>query len=208
MTTIVAIQGDDFAVVGYDSRISSMDNSGYVSQVFTLGESSAKVATNGKYILGAAGDVRAINILHHVFAPPPPALNLRGSKLDKFFTNTFIPSLRECFEKQGYASPDTEDKQHIAEQGSTIMVVVNATVYVVDSDYSWASDLSGIYALGSGAPYALGALHMNKTLSVNKNKALGVHTAKTLVLKALSVSSKFDPHTGSPFKTITQDFTK
>jgi ATP-dependent protease HslVU (ClpYQ) peptidase subunit len=206
MTTIVAIQGDDFAVVGYDSRISSMDSSGYVSQVFTLGESCAKVATNGKYILGAAGDVRAINILHHVFQPPAPAAGLKGTKLDKFFTNNFIPALRDCFEKQGYAAPDTDEKQHIAEQGSTVMVVVNGTIYIVDGDYSWASDVSGIYALGTGAPYALGALHMNKTSS--QKKTLGIHTAKTLVLKALSVAGKFDPHTGSPFKTIVQDYNK
>jgi len=206
MTTIVAIQGDGFAVVGYDSRISSMDDSGYTSQIFTLGESCSKVAVNGKYILGAAGDVRAINILHHVFNPPPPTVGMKGSKLDKFFTNNFIPALRDCFEKQGYAVPDTDDKMHIAEQGSTIMVVVNGTIYVVDSDYSWASDVSGIYALGTGSPFALGALHMNKSLSTKKS--LTVHTAKTLALKSLSVASKFDPHTGAPFKTVVQDFTK
>ena len=205
MTTIVGIQGDRYAVICSDSRISSFDDNGNAYQITTLGTGSAKVAQNGRYLLGAAGDVRAINILHHVFQPPAPAAGLKGTKLDKFFTNSFIPALRECFEKQGYAAPDTDEKQHIAEQGSTIMVAVNGTIYIVDSDYSWASDVSGIYALGSGCAYALGALHMNKSLS--QKKTLGIHTAKTLALKALSVAAKFDPHTGSPFKTIVQDYT-
>ena len=72
MTTIIAIQGDGFSAVCVDSRISDIDNSGYISQIFTLKEGNCKVAINGKYLLGAAGDMRAINILHHVFQPPTP----------------------------------------------------------------------------------------------------------------------------------------
>ena len=97
MTTIVGLQGDNFAVVYVDSRISSSDSGGYISQISTLKEGCGKVAVNGKYLLGAAGDVRAINILHHVFQPPTPPINMRGKKLDQFFTAKFIPALRECF---------------------------------------------------------------------------------------------------------------
>jgi hypothetical protein len=102
MTTILAVQGSNYAVIGYDSRISSIDES-LGAQISTLSENNAKVALNGKYILGAAGDVRAINIIHHVFVPPALPSNMRDKKLDKFITNTFVPALRECFEKQGYA---------------------------------------------------------------------------------------------------------
>ena len=65
MTTILAIQGDDYALICSDSRISTMDSGGFASQITTLGSGSAKVAENGKYLLGAAGDMRAINIIHH-----------------------------------------------------------------------------------------------------------------------------------------------
>ena len=44
MTTIIAIQGDGFSAVCVDSRISDIDNSGYISQVFTLKEGNCKVA--------------------------------------------------------------------------------------------------------------------------------------------------------------------
>lgn len=195
MTTIVGLQGDNFAVVYVDSRISSSDSGGYISQISTLKEGCGKVAVNGKYLLGAAGDVRAINILHHVFQPPTPPPNMRGKRLDQFFTAKFIPALRECFEQQGYAIPDIkEDKEHMAEQASTILVVIHGIIYVVDGDYSWTSDSSGMYALGSGSSYALGALQALAT-----NRKLTIPQAKKLALKALSTAAKFDPYTGPPF---------
>jgi ATP-dependent protease HslVU (ClpYQ) peptidase subunit len=198
VTTLIGIQGDGFAVVCVDSRISSMDSSG-LPQVGTLREGSSKVAVNGKYLIGAAGDVRAINILHHVFQPPAVAPNLTGKKLDQFFTAKFIPALRECFDAQGYSVPDRDDKHHIAEQGSSIMVVVNGTIYLVDEDYAWASEANGIYATGSGAPYALGALHI-----LTHNKKLTTQQAKSSALKALAVAAKYDPLTGPPYHTFIQ----
>jgi ATP-dependent protease HslVU (ClpYQ) peptidase subunit len=201
MTTIVGLQGDNFAVVYVDSRISSSDSGGYISQISTLKEGCGKVAVNGKYLLGAAGDVRAINILHHVFQPPTPPPNMRGKRLDQFFTAKFIPALRECFEQQGYAIPDIkEDKEHMAEQASTILVVIHGIIYVVDGDYSWTSDSSGMYALGSGSSYALGALQALVT-----NRKLTIPQAKKLALKALSTAAKFDPYTGSPFHCHIQE---
>ena len=120
---------------------------------------------------------------------------MRGKKLDQFFTAKFIPALRECFEQQGYAIPDIkEDKEHIAEQASTILVVIHGIIYVVDGDYSWTSDSSGMYALGSGSSYALGALQALAT-----NRKLTIPQAKKLALKALSTAAKFDPYTGPPF---------
>ena len=38
MTTIVAIQGDNFALICSDSRISDIDGDGYAGQVSTLRE--------------------------------------------------------------------------------------------------------------------------------------------------------------------------
>ena len=87
----------------------------------------------------------------------------------------------------------------IAEQGSTILVSVNGVIYVIDGDYSWASDTNRLYALGTGAQYALGALQI-----LAGNKKLQPLQAKSITLKAINVASKFDPHTGSPFHTFIQ----
>jgi ATP-dependent protease HslVU (ClpYQ) peptidase subunit len=201
MTTIVGVQGDGFAVICVDSRISAMDITGFATQIGTLREGSSKVATNGKYLLGAAGDVRAINILHHVFQPPTPPPNLKGKKLDQFFTAKFIPALRECFDTQGYSIPDRDDKDHIAEHGSTILVVVNGVIFIVDGDYSWASEANSVYAIGSGSSYALGAMQV-----LTHNKKQTIQQAKTHAIKALTVSARFDPYTGPPYHSYVQEY--
>jgi len=196
MTTIVGIQGDEFAVICADSRVTTSDDSSHIG---TLREGSGKLAQNGNYIIGAAGDVRAINILHHVFQPPTPPQNLRSRKLDQFFTSKFVPSLRECFDSQGYSVPEREDKEHIAEQGSSIIVAINSQIYVVESDYSWSSEASGLYSLGSGSSFALGAMSV-----LVRNKKLNSQQAKSLALRALAVSSKYDPGTGAPYQAFVQ----
>lgn len=204
MTTIVGIQGDGYAVVASDTRITGVVDNGSITHMMTLGPGCAKIATNGKYILGAAGDLRAINILHYAFQPPTPTPGLRGKKLDAFIVNKFIPALRACFDSAGYSPPDTKDsKEHVAEQGSSIFVVVNATIYIIDVDYSWASDVTGVYACGSGADFAMGALHV-----LINGKKLSLSQAKAVALKALSVAAKFDPSTGAPFTTMTQEAEK
>lgn len=200
MTTIVGIQGDTYALVATDSRISSIDESGFAFQITTLGSGTSKVATNGKYILGAAGDARAINILHHAFIPPAPPAHSYGRKLDQFITRQFIPSLRHVFDDQGYSLPSRESSDHIAEHSSTIVVVVHGTLYIIEGDYSWTSDTSGIYSIGTGSSYALGALQ-----ALIGGKKLTPQQAKTVATKALTVASKFDPYTGSPFQTYLQE---
>lgn len=169
-------------------------------QITTLGTGTSKVAQNGRYLLGAAGDVRAINILHHVFIPPAPPFAEGGPKLDHFITQKFIPQLRNCFENTGYAMPDNDTKDHIAEHSSQILVVVNGSIYIIDGDYSWTSDKTGIYAIGTGSSYALGALY-----ALSNGKEMTLPKAKAAINKALSIASKFDPYTGAPFQTFIQE---
>jgi ATP-dependent protease HslVU (ClpYQ) peptidase subunit len=199
MTTIIGMQGEDFAVICADSRISEIDDGGIATQFGVLKDSSAKMALNGRYLLGAAGDLRAINLLHHAFTPPVCPPNLRGKKLDHFITVKFIPALRECFEAQGYASPDNDEKQHIAEHGSAVVAVINGTIYIIDGDYSWISDVNGVYAVGTGAQYALGALH-----ALTPRRSLTLNTARKIAVQAVAAAAKFDPHTGAPYHTFVQ----
>jgi ATP-dependent protease HslVU (ClpYQ) peptidase subunit len=204
MTTIVGYQGEDFAVISVDTRITSFDDHGSIYQVSSLGAGSTKVAPNGKYLLGAAGDLRAINILHHVFQPPSPIPSAKGKKLDSFMTQKFIPALIDCFDANGYSPPERDSSEHRAEQGSTIVAVINATIYIIENDYAWLSEASGLYATGSGSAYALGAL---QAITGGK-KTLTSMQAKKACLKALSIATKYDVHTGAPFQTFVQGVEK
>ncbi len=199
MTTIVGIQGDGYAVIAADSRISSFDDKGSAYQYSTLGGTTSKISANGKYLIGAAGDVRAINLLQHAFHPPVPPATLKGKKLDAFITTKLIPAIRDCFDHHGYSSSEKES-QHIAEHDSTIVLAVNGCIYIIEGDYSWTPDSNGYYAAGTGAPYALGAL----TALMPKAK-LTPQQAKRIALKALNVATKYDPYTGPPHHTYVQE---
>lgn len=201
MTTIAAIQGDGFAVVTADTRISSMDDNGPAYHMGSLATGVSKVATHGNILIGAAGDLRAINLLSHAFTPPIAPEKARGKKLDQFVTAKFIPAIRNCFDIHGYSSPENRDsKRHNAEQDSTILLVVNATIYIIESDYSWMCDSSGLYAVGSGAEYALGALN---ALCGGK-KIVSPIQAKAACLKSVSIAAKMDPYTGAPYHSYIQ----
>jgi ATP-dependent protease HslVU (ClpYQ) peptidase subunit len=200
MTTILGIQGEGFAVLCTDSRISLFEEGGTVSRVTTLGTNSSKVCQNGKYLIGAAGDVRAINILQHVFNPPAPPTTTKGKRLDGFITKTFIPALRQCFEEQGFFIAEGNSQNHPAQHSATIIVAVHGVIYVIEGDYSWTVDASGVYAIGTGSGYALGALS-----ALVNTKKVTPQQAKTFGLKALQIASRFDPYTGTPFQTYIQD---
>jgi ATP-dependent protease HslVU (ClpYQ) peptidase subunit len=204
MTTLVGVQGDGFAVVGADGLITSYDEAGSAYQKSVLASGSSKVFTNGKYILGAAGDVRAINLLQHAFQPPTPTPGMRGKKLDSFITVKFIPALRACFDQHGYSPPESKDsKDHIAQHDSTILTVVNSTIYMIEGDYSWINEATGFYVAGTGGAYALGALQ-----AISDGKKLTQEKAKATVVKALTIAAKYDPNSGPPYQTVIQSVEK
>lgn len=199
MTTVIGIKGSDFALLAADSRLTSLNDEGLAVSIQTAGASHPKVATVGNYLIGTAGDVRAINIISYVFHPPQPPPSLTGRRLDEFFTAKFIPSLKECFDAQGYSMPVRDSSSHLAEQSSDLLVAINQNIYQVENDYAWTSDVSGFHAIGSGSDFAIGALSvlcsdMPKT-SVQ---------AKGIALKALAVAAKHDPHTGFPYQAFVQ----
>jgi len=195
MTTIIAVQGEGWCVIGWDSRISNTSDDGD-SETHVLSDSQRKVVQNGPWLIGAAGDLRAINILSHNFSPPVPRPTLHGSALDKFVSTDFVPALRDVMEKSGYA-PIHKEYPGKCEFESELIAAVNGRVYGVDGDYSWINEASGLYSVGSGSRYALGAL----TATGWGRSQL---SARNAVLKALSVASRFDPGTGAPFHVATQ----
>jgi ATP-dependent protease HslVU (ClpYQ) peptidase subunit len=185
MTTLAAIQGEGWAVIGYDSRVTEEN------RLYLLPKDNPKLVKNGPYFLGAAGDMRAINLMAHSFKPPIPTNNEVGEKLDKFITSKFIPELKSCFEENGYGKE--------GEQDSYIMVVVNGTIYELGSNYEWARDSRGIYALGSGASYALGAMFSELS---TKKRTLTV--ARAIVKNSVQIATQLDPGTGEPVNTVVQ----
>lgn len=185
MTTIAAIQGDGWAVIGYDSLVTED------SRTFILPRESGKVGKNGPYLIGAAGDMRAINLVLHTLKPPHPTPSDVGVKLDKFISTKFVPALKSCFDDAQYGEKGSQD--------SSVIAVVNGAVYEIGSNYEWCRDQEGIYSIGSGSGYALGAMYEAK-----EGKKRTMTNARSSIKSALSISSLLDIGTGGPTHILTQ----
>jgi ATP-dependent protease HslVU (ClpYQ) peptidase subunit len=188
MSTVVAIQGQSWAVVGYDSQVSEDGGRKYL-----LPPDAGKVVQNNEYIFGVAGDLRAVNILAHAFIPPTPGKKL-DFELDEFISTKFVTSLRKCFEVNSYG----KDGEH----SSSVIVVVNGTVYEIGGNYDWIRDGHGLYAIGTGSPYALGAMH-----SIQPER-LTIKVAKDRAREAVRVAAVLDSSTCEPITIVTQHWSE
>lgn len=189
MTTIAAIQGDGWSVIGYDSRLSRGDSGG---RIYTLPKSNGKVVKRERYLIGAAGDLRAINLISDVVKLPDPG-ELTGAKLDKFFTSTVVPTIRSCFEAAGYGKDGAQESQ--------LIISIAGQLFELGEGYEWSKDTSGLYGIGSGGDYAIGSLHS----IVEKNCSL--ESAKEHIKTAVAVAINLDPSSGGPINIVTQENT-
>ena len=190
MTTILAIQGDDYCAIGSDSQWTDDYNRiGRMNQ--------PKVVAVGKYLIGVAGDTRGANVVQHAFNPPVLPPKLLGAKLVKFMVSHFVPAYKECLESHGAGRPQYDDQP--AQSANEILVCANGTVFQIDEDYGTETDTCNLYAIGSGAHFGLGALQ-----AYTNGKRVVQTNAKQLLLKSLTVSAKFDSGSGAPFHTFIQ----
>jgi ATP-dependent protease HslVU (ClpYQ) peptidase subunit len=65
-----------------------------------------------------------------------------------------LPSLRKCLVENGYNFDESKTETRFQ-----FLIAVCGEIFDVDHELSVSKNESGIYAAGSGAPYALGALH-------------------------------------------------
>jgi ATP-dependent protease HslVU (ClpYQ) peptidase subunit len=190
MTTILAIQGEDYCAIGSDSQWT--DDYNRVGKM-----TQSKVIAIGNYFIGVAGDTRGANIIQYVFIPPQLPPKLSGNKLAKFMVSQFIPAYRDCLEQNGLGLPQYES--NAAQASIDSLVCANGVIYQIDADYSTEMDTNNLYAIGSGAHYGLGAMQMHAS-----NKKISQTSAKRVLLKSLTISARFDSNSGSPFHTFIQ----
>lgn len=188
MTTVAAVQGPSWAVIGADSQVSED------SKKYRLPQGFSKLIHNDVYLIGVAGDHRAVNVLTYNFAPPSPG-RFQGADLDEFMVSKFVPSLKRCFDNNFYG----KDSEH----GSSLIVLVRGVAFEVGSDYDCIRDENGLYSIGSGSSYAIGALHATDT---NKVRTLGA--AKDMIRSALLASCSYDSGTSEPVTIVVQQQSK
>lgn len=186
MTTLAAIQGDGWSVLGCDSRASGEWGDHMVLAV-------PKIVENNNILIAGCGMGRGSNILQFGWdAPQPPAFG----NLDEWMSKTFIPSMREQFIEAGY---DMKWDGEAAQHDSGFLVSVRGVVYPIFSDYGWDRDVRGIYTMGSGGEIARGALEVLSTSTIKT-----VKKAESMVRKAIAASIKHNIYCSEPVYTFVQ----
>ena len=188
MTTLAAIQGDGWAVIGCDSR--SSDESGRPINMATH-----KIIDNNGILIAGSGAGRGSNILQFGWKAPKPTAS---ENLDVFVTKKFIPSMRKAFIAAGY---DMKDDGDSAAHDSTFLVSVRGVIYPIFEDYSWDRDVRGIYFSGSGSDVALGAM-----IALGAETADSASTAENIIRSSIKIATQWDVYTNGPIITRIQKY--
>ena len=186
MTTLVAIQHDDWCLIAADSQTSFGHLSADCSPM-------GKIALNGKYLIAGAGTVRGMNIIQHSFVPPTPPRNAS----DKFMVSQFIPALRKSFIAAGY---DMKDDGDIAAHDNEFIVAINGTIYFIDEVYGLERQGGKVYVSGSGRQLALGAAY-----ALDADKVEDWQDAIDIAEKAVKAAIKHDIYSGGMVQVALQN---
>ena len=179
MTTIVGVQYDDKAVLIADSRVT--DDNGRVYSHPKM----QKITERNGYLIAGAGEVGPCDIANHIWNPP------RITSKDKddvyhFMITKVMPSLRKCLTDNGYNFDEPHDRSKDGLRFQ-LLIAVAGEIFDVSDDLSVCMDESGLYGVGSGSPYALGALSVG---------------AKPI--KAMEAAAKLSAFTAPPFQVVEQ----
>jgi ATP-dependent protease HslVU (ClpYQ) peptidase subunit len=175
MTTIIAVQGKSKVVFGADSQVTS--GNGRVQRHNQM----TKIAERGQYLIAGSGECAPCDIAQHLWKPPA----LKGNDWNDiyhFMIAKVVPSLKACFKEHEYKW-DREDE----ETKFNFLIAVGGQVFEIADDMSITLDSSGFYGVGSGSPYAIGALEAGATIE-----------------NALKIAAKNDAYTSDPFLYFTQ----
>jgi ATP-dependent protease HslVU (ClpYQ) peptidase subunit len=191
MTTIAAIQGKNWVVMGADSQ-STHDEYRRVKM------SDDKVINNNGILIAGCGSGRGMNLLQYVFKAPKPQSNLTPDKLDKWVSNIFIPEMRQTFMDHGY---DMKDDGDYAQHDGVFLVAVQGMLYIIDDTYAWDRDSRCYITSGSGGDFAQGSLYKS---SLGGKLFTNLAEAKKEMKIAIDAAKEFDVWSGGETRIYVQ----
>jgi ATP-dependent protease HslVU (ClpYQ) peptidase subunit len=190
MTTLVAIQGDGWSVMGCDSRLSDEHGRFQIAK-------TPKIVDNNGILIGGCGSSRASNVLHYGYVQPKPTIK---EDLNTYMTQKFIPAMRKNFVDAGI---DMKEDGDVAQIDGGFIISVKGQVFSVSEDYSWDTDVRNVYVMGSGGDVALGAL-----AALGVEKVNTIKEAERMIRKAISIAIQYDNMCSQPIHIFTQHGSK
>lgn len=174
MTTIVALRRGSTVTFGADTQVTANDRANNHTKM-------EKITRKNGYIIAGSGDATPCDVLQHVWIPPIP--NAKDKKdIYHFMITKVVPSMREVLDQNDY-KPDPSDK----DSGFSMLVALEGQIFDISDDFSVVLRDDGIYGVGNGSKYAVGALYAGAT-----------------VQRALEIAAKNDIYTSGPFQIVKQ----
>ena len=143
MTTIIGVEYANRCVVLGDSRVVGD------SKIYSHPD-MVKVVTNGNFIIGAAGDVRALQVILHTWKPHAPIAKDKEN-LFQFMISKVVPSLKQQLTEYGLLESKSADKEFEL----YVLIAVNGNIFEIDSDFAVSRSESGYYGIGTGGDLSL-----------------------------------------------------
>lgn len=175
MTTILGIQKKDHCLIIADSRVTDDDGRIYTHPRM------AKITKRGKFLIAGAGTTQPCDIIQHMWRPPTPP-TMAYKDLYHYVIESVVPSMRTALAVNGY-QPDKENN----DADFIFLIALGGMIFEIDDSLSVLLRDDGIYGIGSGSAYALGALHAGANWR-----------------QAMHVAAKNNIFTAAPFITFKQ----
>jgi len=175
MTTLIGIEYDDSCVIVADSQ--TTDSVGYIYNHPQV----KKIAEVNGYLVAGSGEVLPCDVAQHIWDPPIPT---KADKKDlyHFMIAKAMPSLRKVLQSNGFNFDEAKTEQRFQ-----FLIAVCGEIFDVDDELSVSKNTSGVYAAGSGAPFAIGAMH-----------------AGADAYEAMEIASKLTAFTAGPYISKSQ----
>lgn len=180
MTTIVGVQYEDKCVLAADNQVTGETGRRYNHP------DMKKISKRGEFLIAGSGEVQPCDVIQHQWNPPKITIKDRED-VYHFMITKVMPSLRKCLTNNGYDF--SEGKVDGKSDGGrfNFLIAVCGEIFDVADDLSVCRSGDGIYGVGSGSHYAIGALH-----------------AKVSPKKALEIACKLDINTSGPIQVVEQ----
>lgn len=168
MTTIIGVQSEWGCSIYADGQTTAGDYRPFSDPALR------KVVKRGEYLLATAGPGAVSDAVAQGWMPPP----FSGRDGYREMVTTVVPHLRRFLSKElNYdMSPTVEGDKF------TALIAVHGVIYEVEVDGTVLIHPDGLFGIGTGAPYAIGALYAGADIG-----------------SALRIAEVNDVYTGPPF---------
>lgn len=196
MTCIVGIAVNGAVILGADS----MAGDGYWNRRV---RADRKVFKNGELIFGFTTSFRMGQLLEHNLTPPPIQ---EGMEPYAYAVKLLIPEIRNTLRSGGFMKTENG-----VETGGTFLVGFRGALFEIDNDFQVAQSTERFEAVGCGAQYAMGAMHIAYDRAFRQPRrqdevwASDLEVAQGVLQSGLNAAARFSAGVAGPFHFVQLD---